>query len=63
MSFLISTNKKGNSYDLISVIVYQLIKRVYYESIKLAINIPSQIEVIIDMLVYHHRVWESIITD
>ena len=44
----ISTDWKRNSYDSILVIVDRLIKMVYYEPVKITINVPSLTEVIID---------------
>ena len=42
---------KGKSYDLILVIVNKLTKIVYYEPVKIMINAPGLVEVIIDVLV------------
>ncbi len=63
MSFLISANWKGNSYDSISVIIDQLTKMIYYKPVKVTINVPSLAEVIIDIVVCHYRFFESIITN
>ncbi len=62
-SFLISTNWKDNSYNLILVIIDQQIKIVYYEPVKVTIDVPGLTEVIINIIVYHYRVSKSIITD
>ncbi len=59
----ISTDWKSDSYDSILVIVDQLTKIVYYEPVKVTINGPGLVEVIIDMIVRYHRVPESIIMD
>ena len=59
----ILANYKGNSYDSILVIVDQLMKMVYYKLVKVTIDVPGQAEVIINMLVRHHGVPKSIITD
>ncbi len=36
---------------------------VYYEPVKITINTPGLAEVIIDLVVHHHGVLESIVTD
>ena len=59
----ILANKKSDSYNLIFVIVDQLIKIVYYELIKVMINIVGLGKVIINMVIYHHRVLKSIVID
>ena len=61
--FLMSTNWKGDNYDLILVIVDRLIKMVYYESIKITINILDPVKVMINVVVYHYKVFESIVTN
>ena len=61
--FQISANQKANSYDLILVIVNQLAKMIYYESIKVTIDTPGLAEVIIDVVLHQHGVSESIVTD
>lgn len=52
---------KSDSYDSILVVVNRLIKMVHYELVKVTINIFSLLEVIVNMIVHHHRVPESII--
>ncbi len=59
----ILANWKGDSYDLILVIVDRLTKMVHYEPVKVTIDAPGLAEVIIDMVMCHHGVLESIITD
>ena len=59
----ISANWKDNSYDLILFIIDQLIKMVHYISVKVTIDTPGLTEVIIDILVHHLGVPESIVTD
>ena len=59
----ISANWKGDSYDSILVIVDRLIKMVYYKPIQVTIDTSGQAEVIIDVVVHHYGVPESIITD
>ena len=54
---------KGNSYDTIHVIVDRLTKMVYYEQVKVTIDAPGLVEVILDMVVCHHSLPDSIVTD
>ena len=57
----ISTNWKSDSYYFILVIIDQLIKMVHYVLVKITINTPDLVEVIIDVVVRYHRVLESIV--
>ncbi len=59
----VSTNWKGETYDLILVIVDPLTKMVHYEPVKVTIDAPSLEEVIIDVLVRHHGLPDSIVSD
>ena len=59
----ISTDWKGDSYDSILVIVDRLTKMVHYEPVKVTINAPGLAEVIIDVVVRHHGLPDSIVTD
>ena len=59
----ISTNWKGDSYDSILVIVDRLTKMVHYEPVKITIDAPGLAEVIIDIVVRHHGLPNSIMTD
>ena len=36
---------------------------IYYEPLKVRIDVPGQAKVIIDVIVYHHKVLELIVTD
>ncbi len=45
------------------VIVDRLTKMVHYELVKVTIDAPGLAKVIIDVVVRHHRVPESIVTD
>ncbi len=56
-------NWKGDSYDSILVIVDRLTKMVHYEPLNITIDAPGLAEVIIDVVVRHHRVPKSIVTD
>ncbi len=60
---LISANWKGDSYDLILVIIDRLIKMVHDEPVKVTINIPGLAEVIINVVICQHGVPKSIVTD
>ena len=59
----ISTEWKGDSYDSILVIVARLTKMVHYEPVKVTIDALGLAEVIIDVIVRHHGLLDSIITD
>ena len=59
----LSSDWKGNSYDSILVIVNQLTKMVHYEPVKVTINTPGLAEVIINVVVQHHGLLDSIISD
>ena len=59
----ISTDWKGDSYDLILVIVDRLTKMVHYKPVKVTIDAPGLAEVIIDVVVRHHGLPDSIVTD
>ena len=59
----ISTDWKGDSYDSILVIVDRLTKMVHYKSVKVTINAPGLAEVIINVVVQHHGLPDSIVTN
>ena len=59
----ISTNCEGEIYDTILVIVDQLTKMIYYEPVKLTINTPGLAKVIMDLVVRHHGLPNSIISN
>ena len=59
----ISTDWKGKSYDSILVIVDRLTKMVHYKPMKITIDAPSLAEIIIDVVIRHHGLLDSIITD
>ena len=59
----ISTNWKGDSYDSILVIIDRLTKMVYYKPVKITINTLGLGEVIIHVVVRHHGLPNSIVTD
>ena len=59
----ILTDWNRDSYDLILVIVNWLTKMVYYKPVKVTINAPSLAEIIINMVVRHHGLSDSIVID
>ena len=59
----ISTDWKGENYDSILIIVDRLTKMVHYEPVKVTIDAPGLAEVIIDVVVRHHGLPDSIVTD
>ena len=59
----LSSNWKSASYNSILVIVDRLTKMVYYKPVKVTINALGLAEVIIDMVVQHHSLPDSIISD
>ncbi len=59
----ISADWKSNSYDSILVIVDRLTKMVHYVLVKVTIDALGLAKMIIDVVVCHHGVPESIVTD
>ncbi len=59
----ISTNWKGDTYDSILVIVDRLMKMVHYEPVKVTIDGPGLTEVILDVVVPHYGLPDSIVSD
>ena len=59
----LSVDWKGDSYNSILVIVNRLTKIVHYEPVKVTINTLGLAEVIIDVVVRHHGILNSIISD
>ena len=59
----VSTDWKGDSYDLILVIVDRLTKMVHYKPVKITIDTPGLAKVIIDVVVRHHGLPDLIVTD
>ena len=60
---LLSSDWKGDSYDSILIIVNQLTKMVHYEPVKVIIDASGLAEVILDVVVRHHGLPDSIVTD
>ena len=59
----LSSDWKGDSYNSILIIVDRLTKIVYYKPVKVIINVLGLVEVIIDVVVQHHGLPDSIISD
>ena len=59
----ISTNRKKDSYNSILVIVDWLTKTVYYKLTKITINTLGLAEVIINMIIKYHGLFDSIVTN
>ena len=59
----ILTDWKRDSYDSILVIVDWLIKMVYQKPVKITINVPGLAEVIINLVIRHYGLLNSIVTD
>lgn len=57
----ISNNQKDETYGSILIIVNQLIKMLYYKSVKMTIYSPIPAEVIINVIVCYHSLLDSII--
>lgn len=62
IDLLLSTDWKSNSYDSILVIIDHLTKIVYDKLVKVAINFPRLPKVIIDVMLQHHGLFNSIIS-
>ena len=60
--FLVSTNWKGKTYDSILVIFDRLTKMVHYKPVKVTIDAPGLAKVIIDVVVQHHGLPDSIVS-
>lgn len=59
----VSTKWKSKTYDLILVIIDQLKKMIYYKPVKVIINAPALVEVIIKMIIQYHGLPNSIVSD
>ena len=59
----ISTDWKGDSYDSTLVIVDWLIKMVHDKPVKVTIDAPGLAVIIINVVVRHHGLLDSIVTD
>lgn len=61
--FLLSTDWKRDSYDVIFVIVDRLTKIVYYKSVKTIVDTAGLRKIIINVVVWHHSFFQSIVND
>ena len=59
----LSADWKSNSYDSILVIIDRLTKMVHYKPVKVIIDAPGLIKVILEMVVWHHSLSNSIVTN
>ena len=59
----VSTNWKSDSYDSILIIIDWLTKMVHYEPVKITINALELAKVILDIVVWHHGLPDSIVTN
>ena len=59
----VSINLKKNSYDSILIIVNWLTKIVYHKPVKITLDAPVLAKVIIDVVIHHHRLPDSIVTN
>ena len=59
----ILANLKSDSYDSILIIVNRLTKIVHYKPMKVTIDAFGLAEIILDVVVRHHGISDSIITD
>ena len=59
----VSIDWKGDSYDSILVIVNWPTKIVHYKLVKIILDAPGLAEIIIDVVVCHHRLPNSIVTN
>ena len=62
-SLPVSINWKGDSYNSILVIVDRLTKIVHYEPVKITLDASEIAKVIIDVVVRHHGLLDSIVTN
>lgn len=60
---LVLTNWKSKTYNSILVIVNRLIKIAIFKLVKVTIDTPSLVEIIIKVVVWHHSLMDSIISD
>ena len=59
----VSINWKRDSYNSILVIVDCFTKMVHYKQVKIILHTPKLGEVIIDVVIYHHGLSDSIVTN
>ena len=59
----VSTNWKSETYDSILVIIDRLTKMVHYEPVKVTIDAPGLVKAILNVVVWHHGLHNSIVSD
>ena len=59
----ILTDWKRDNYNSILVIINRFTKMVYYKSVKITIDAPGFIEIIVDIVVKHYSLLDSIVTN
>ena len=59
----VSTNKMGQTYDSIFIIIDRLNKMVYYKQVKVTIDAPDLVEVMIEVVVRHYGWPDSVVSD
>ena len=59
----LSADWKGDNYNSNLIIVNQLTNMVYYKPVKVTIDAPGLAEVIIDVIIWHHGLSDSIVTN
>ena len=59
----IPINWKGDNYNSILIIVDCFTKMVHYKPLKITLNAPGLAEVIIDVVIRHHGLSDSIVTN
>lgn len=60
---LVFTNWKSETYDSIVVVVNRLTKMVHYKPVQVTIDAPGLVKVIIDVIMRHHGLPDSIISN
>lgn len=63
IGLLVLTNWIDESYDFILIIINCQIKIIFYKLVKIIIDISKLAKFIIDIVIYHDKVLESIITN
>ena len=63
MGLPILTDWKRDNYDSILVIVNRLTKMVHYKPVKIIIDAPGLAKVIINIVIRHHGLPDSIVTN
>lgn len=57
----VSPNWKGKTYDFILVIIDQLVKMIYYKLVKITLDALGVVKVVINRIVRHYRLPNSIV--